>query len=65
MSLQHAKALQLLEEEAQAKMLQEEVELEPPERVRRHLFNLVIECSPLSSDEMSFILTQLETVEAR
>ncbi len=45
--------------------MQEEVELTPQERVRRHLFNLVIECAPLSSDELSFILTQLESVDAR
>jgi len=43
----------------------QDAELEPPERVRRFLFNLVIESTPLSTDDMSFILTQLETLEAR
>jgi len=39
--------------------------LSPPERVRRHLYNLVIENMLLCPDELSFILTQLETPEAR
>lgn len=46
-------------------MLQEEEDLPPPERVRRLLFNLVIECTPLNSDELSYILTQLEFSESR
>ena len=60
-----ATALQAQEEEMKAKMEQEEEDLAPAERVRRLLFNLVIENSPLSADESSYILTQLENVEAR
>ena len=60
-----ATALQAQEEEMKAKMEQEEEELPPAERVRRLLFNLVIENSPLSADESTYILTQLENVEAR
>ena len=37
----------------------------PAERVRRHLFNLVIDNNPLSSDELSYILTQLENIDSR
>ena len=46
-------------------MEQEEEDLPPAERVRRLLYNLVIENVPLSSDELSYILTQLESQEAR
>ena len=60
-----ATALQAQEEEMKAKMEQEEEDLPPAERVRRLLFNLVIENSPLSADESTYILTQLENVEAR
>ena len=48
-----------------AKIEQEEEDLPPPERVRRLLFNLVIENTPLSSDELTYILTQLENLESR
>ena len=44
---------------------EEEKDLSPPERVRRHLFNLVIENMVLTPDELTYILTQLESVEAR
>ena len=60
-----ATALQAQEEELKAKMEQEEEDLPPNERVRRLLFNLVIENSPLTSDELTYILTQLENVESR
>lgn len=63
-SMQYAKALQQKYEEEKQLMVQD-AELEPPERVRRFLFNLVIESTPLSTDDMSFILTQLENLEAR
>jgi len=63
--MQVARALQLKEEEAHAKVLQRDEELPAAERVRRLLFNLVIESVVLSSDEMSFISSQLETTEAR
>jgi len=49
----------------QANAKQEEEDLPPPERVRRLLFSLVIECNPLQSDDIVFILSQLETLEAR
>jgi len=52
-----ATALQAQEEEAKAKMEAEEEDLAPTERVRRLLYNLVIDSSPLSSDELSYILT--------
>lgn len=60
-----ATALQAQEEEAKAKMEAEEEDLAPTERVRRLLYNLVIDSSPLSSDELSYILTQFENVETR
>lgn len=60
-----ATALQAQEEELKAKMEAEEEDLPHSERVRRLLFNLVIESLPLSSDELSYILTQFENVEAR
>lgn len=56
-SLILANALQVQEEELKAKMEQEEVDLPHTERVRRLLFNLVIESLTLSSDELSYILT--------
>ncbi len=40
-------------------------DLPPAERVRRLLFSLVIECIPLQSDDITFILSQLETLESR
>ena len=65
MSQQLAKQLELEEQEHLAKVQEEEKDLSPPERVRRHLFNLVIENMVLTPDELSYILSQLETVEAR
>ena len=60
-----ATALQAQEEEMKAKQEQEEEDLPHTERVRRLLFNLVIESVPLTTDELSYILTQFENVDAR
>lgn len=57
MSKQLAAALQLKEEAAHALVMQREEELPPAERVRRYLFNLVIESVPLSSEEVSYIVS--------
>jgi len=40
-------------------------DLPPAERVRRLLFSLVIDRIPLQSDDIVFILLQLETLESR
>lgn len=56
MSQQLAKQLELEEQEHLALKQEEEKDLSPPERVRRHLFNLVIENMVLTTDELSYIL---------
>ena len=52
-----AEAMQKQEEEMQAKEKEEEEHLTPAERVRRLLYSLIIDSNPLTSDELSFILT--------
>lgn len=63
--MQLAEALQAQEEQLKAKIEQEEEDLPPAERVRRLLYNLVLENQPLTTDDLSYILTQLENMEAR
>ena len=39
--------------------------LEPPERVRRMLYNLIIECIPFNEEEMNFVKDCLLNMEVR
>ena len=54
------------EEDEARKETQEDIEnMLPAERVRRMLFNLVIECVPFTDDELAFVQDCLRDPEVR
>ena len=53
------------EEEARKEIQMEFQNLEPPERVRRMFYNLIIECIPFNDEELSFVKDCLQDMEVR
>ena len=63
---QKEEALKAKEEEEARKEIQMEFQnLEPPERVRRMLYNLIIECIPFTDEEVKFVKDCLQYMEVR